>query len=352
MKLDEWGHRKNKKASRQRMPNTCPSLPDSAFSRARTAPKLRPATTASLTLRSQDDQVEPSVEPEESPPVPVISHGEERNLSPLHNAVVKRQPGTVRLILSAGASCENRDNFGDTPLHYAYIQANEDPDQPMVLEIVRLLLDQGADPLAQNEVGVTPLHRWATSARLLHLALPKCSNIDVQNKSRETPLHAAIKSSLITENPTAEAVLILVEAGAQIHLPNLKLETPLDLAVNPTYRSWYRTPSDITLFVERAAQTPSKAPWATLSVPFDRVLANPDIGALLWSEAGLGSWVKLIRSLISYGIEPNWSCFTGEGLLNLCFRRLGILYGTPDSPRTQLLIFEMRGLISELVRSA
>jgi ankyrin repeat protein len=371
MKLDEWGHRKNKKASHRRTPNISqplldsnvsglgldPAVSPSAFTSGRftfntphagPAPNPRPSPIPPPSPQSQDDSFELRTETSEALQVPATSNGEKRGLTPLHNAVLNREIETVRSILSVVASCEDRDHFGDTPLHYAYVQAGENPDQPMVLEIARLLLDHGADLLAENQVGASPLHRWATSATLLRLALPGCSNIDIQNKSGETPLHCAIKSSLTTGSPTAEAVSMLIEAGANVYLPNQTWETPLDLAVDPTYRCWYRNPSDITLFLERALQVRSKLPWVQLNFPLGMVLANPVIENLLRSETGLGSWVKLIHTFISCNVNPNRPLHSGERLINVCFRRLGLLSETSGSPQTHVLIREMQGLIFEL----
>ena len=68
--------------------------------------------------------------------------------TPLHRAAAGYAPNgeLCRLLMEAGADPMARDKDGGTPLHYAH---NAD--------VCRLLLDAGADPNALDDEGHTPL---------------------------------------------------------------------------------------------------------------------------------------------------------------------------------------------------
>ena len=74
----------------------------------------------------------------------------------LHNAVGARKIEVVRFSLEKHATVNARTKFldGVTPLHLAAVN---DPEKPETTEIVRLLLDQGADINAKSDDGKTPL---------------------------------------------------------------------------------------------------------------------------------------------------------------------------------------------------
>lgn len=68
----------------------------------------------------------------------------------IHEATQKCLPCEVKKKLREGASVNQRDEYGATPLHYA----------AKILDImmVNFLLDKGADPNARDNEGNTPLH--------------------------------------------------------------------------------------------------------------------------------------------------------------------------------------------------
>ena len=62
------------------------------------------------------------------------------------------------MILKAGASVNQYDESGETPLHIACKYS--------FVAIARLLLEYRANPCAKNKVGVTPLHYSAENGNL------------------------------------------------------------------------------------------------------------------------------------------------------------------------------------------
>ncbi len=70
--------------------------------------------------------------------------------TPLHLAVQAGHRGVVELLLNYGADPNARDAAGQTPLHWAVACGHAD--------IEELLLERGADPNAKDFAGNTPLH--------------------------------------------------------------------------------------------------------------------------------------------------------------------------------------------------
>jgi len=81
--------------------------------------------------------------------------------TPLMLAVAERSAQRVRLLLERGADATARDESGNTVLHFIARWSHKDECSPHDLtnikEIVKLLVDAGADPQAQDNDGLNPL---------------------------------------------------------------------------------------------------------------------------------------------------------------------------------------------------
>jgi ankyrin repeat protein len=114
---------------------------------------------------------------------------------------------------------------GSTALHYAIDQNN--------VNVVRVLLEKGADPNKRNNGGRTPL-RFAVEAALsftgetqiLHLLFANENvNINERDESGSTPLHYAFMKSNVT------IARCLIESGANPNIADVNGFTPLFAAV-------------------------------------------------------------------------------------------------------------------------
>lgn len=84
-----------------------------------------------------------------------VEQGEMR--MPLHQAVIENLVDKVRVLLGAGADVNAEDRDGRNAIFYACMV-----DGDMNEEIVRMLLEKGADPFWQNINGTTPIHYAAS----------------------------------------------------------------------------------------------------------------------------------------------------------------------------------------------
>ncbi|MDQ7055090.1 MAG: ankyrin repeat domain-containing protein [Persephonella sp.] len=114
-----------------------------------------------------------------------INRSYEYEGAPLHVAVKEGDAELVKYLLEKGADPNGKGAFGETPLHIAVDRG--------YLDIVQLLLERGADPNAQSNEGNTPLHMAviASSADIAYELIKKGASVDVENSFGKTPLDVA-----------------------------------------------------------------------------------------------------------------------------------------------------------------
>ena len=109
--------------------------------------------------------------------------------------------------------------YEGSPLHVAVKEGD--------IEVVKHLLDKGADPNIQGAFGETPLHVAVDRGyeNIVKLLLEKGANPNIQSNEGNTPLHLAVVSSF------ADIAYELLKAGADKTIKNKAGKTPLDLAM-------------------------------------------------------------------------------------------------------------------------
>ncbi|MBI3684751.1 MAG: ankyrin repeat domain-containing protein [Acidobacteria bacterium] len=137
-----------------------------------------------------------------------VRHGEIalKNLTPLMLAAPFGSPELVKTLLDAGAEIDARDSRGMTPLMFAVASETQD------LRVVRLLLAKGADVHAKSELGESVLY-WARKfsdsqvLRALETAGAKTSSPPAPPSRKEPPLdsHTAVQKSVtLLQRSTSE----------------------------------------------------------------------------------------------------------------------------------------------------
>ena len=112
-------------------------------------------------------------------------------------ALVREDLNKIRLLIESGVDIDGLDQNGRTVLLTAVHEAATTIDRPyrdLVIEIVEMLLDFGADIRARDNEGWTPLH-WAAAhlnVTALRVLLKREEAIAALNKSGQTALHVAI----------------------------------------------------------------------------------------------------------------------------------------------------------------
>ena len=158
--------------------------------------------------------------------------------TPLHLASCHRRMEFVRFILDNGADVAARDKEGLTPLHHAfgprYLYSTRIIYRPERItslswgrvEIIRFLVERGADATAQDNNGLTPLHLASSWGHvgLACLLVERGADVTAQTKHGLTPLHLALQHKYIG------VAGFLVENGADATVRHNNGLTPLHLA--------------------------------------------------------------------------------------------------------------------------
>ena len=163
--------------------------------------------------------------------------------SKLHRAVCELDIESIQSQLGEVANrnvgaLSRLDSAGFAPLHTAAsLCMVKDSFAAVSLEMVRLLLSAGADPNIRDNNGNTPVH-WASragNADIVSYLLLRNSQIDAKNKQGETPLHWAMRAGRVG----AKVMGLLVESGSRVSATDGKFRRPIDVAGEGYYDSAY-----------------------------------------------------------------------------------------------------------------
>ena len=137
-----------------------------------------------------------------------------RKATPLHRAAAySDDPEMIRVLVEAGANLEAVSSAGRTPLHSA-ARSNEN------LEVLRALLRYEPDVYATNPIGRTPLHLAALFNDNPDIVeeLASVTDVNVRARAGETPLHSATRSRVgpTVPGPNPDVVEVLLRRGADL----------------------------------------------------------------------------------------------------------------------------------------
>jgi ankyrin repeat protein len=128
--------------------------------------------------------------------------------SPLHWAALRSNTDIVKLLIDAGADLEAEDFNNMTPLAWVV-----NKHETAAAAVVKLLIDAGADLTKTYESdGNTVLH-WAAESGLVDIAkllIDAGADPDAENKHAATPLHHAAGLHKV------DIVKLLIDAGANL----------------------------------------------------------------------------------------------------------------------------------------
>ncbi len=138
--------------------------------------------------------------------------------SSLEKAVQYKNVKEVRRHLNEGADVNQKDENGQTPLHYAA--------ESGYTEVAQTLIERGARVESRDNEGRSPLHLAAETGYtpMMDLLITKGARVHSQDKNGRVALHYAV---LGTRN---ESALLLLSKGAAVDARDKKGWTPLYLA--------------------------------------------------------------------------------------------------------------------------
>ena len=158
--------------------------------------------------------------------------------TPLHMASASGWASVIRKLIDHGLNVDVKDNLGETPLHKAAFFG-----APSAVEE---LIEKGADKgiNSENIDGETPLHHacWSGSRYITEVLIHHGSDINMQNKNGETPLHIAIKNMQFGQARFAAVASALIGHDADIFCKDKDGNSPNDLILEMINENrWLRT---------------------------------------------------------------------------------------------------------------
>lgn len=163
--------------------------------------------------------------------------------TPLMLAITNDDTEEVRKLIEDGEDINKKDADGWTALHYAVLWYDEEELEESFIdpEIVKMLLDHGADPNIKTEAGEIVLPSIASEgdSELLDKMIEQGADVNLQDEYGETALFNAVY------NEDAEMVEKLLENGADPHIKNSENLTVIDIAEENGY-------TDITELLKNA----------------------------------------------------------------------------------------------------
>ena len=152
----------------------------------------------------------------------------EEDTTPLGEAAYHNHINLVRLLLDFGANVGEIGTFGGTPLHIAVQHGGED--------IINLLLDYGADVNATDAIGNNPLN-WAISqdnTEAVRTLIFSDVNVNAIDEFGDTPVHCAARFSY-TEHSVEIARLFISHTFCNHTIANKNGKSPEDIARESGY---------------------------------------------------------------------------------------------------------------------
>ena len=145
----------------------------------------------------------------------IINVFNDKNTTLLHEAVIADKYEIVKFLIDMGANVNVKNQSGEPPL---FIAKNKD--------IALLLIKNGADVNVKKKSGITPLFDWLYNKDVAQVLIEHRADINAKNEYGQTPLLRA----LMTNNK--DVAQVLIEYGADVNSKDNWQQIPLFWANN------------------------------------------------------------------------------------------------------------------------
>ena len=148
----------------------------------------------------------------------------------LHHAAFSENFHIVRLLLEYGANPNAENEHGEIPLHL--VSRDKYDSQEYGIGIVRQLLERDVDVNALDKDRNTPLHSASCLRRLeiVRVLLDNGAKVGSENDRALTPLHLVSKGGYWFQDDGPGVTKLLLERGADMHAQDKDYTTPSHLA--------------------------------------------------------------------------------------------------------------------------
>ena len=247
----------------------------------------------------------------------LITFGGRAFADQIHELAQKGDLEGVKTLIGQNSELVNaKDKDGRTPLHWAC--------RGVHLEVVKFLVDKGADVNAADSNKVVPLHSLGVrnSTKAIELLLAKGAVINAKDYGGNTALHfAAIYNA-------ADAAALLIDKGADIESRDNYQRTPLILCARErggpeTTRVLLKAGADVKARDKFQASSLDLAAWRGKKEVVDLLMdAGADIPSggrearYLLSEAASHGLSRLFDAVVKAGGDPTFKLSNGGTLLH------------------------------------
>ncbi len=145
----------------------------------------------------------------------------------LHWAANAQREKVLEFLVSSGADVNAKDKRGRSPLLIAMTGFYSSS-----YNMARVLLAGGANPNAQDQYGIAPMHFVAqdTNVDLFKLLTDNGADINLRDNDGNTPLHALRMTSWPVQGQN-DVIKAFLDFGAEVNIKNKEGHTPLYYAV-------------------------------------------------------------------------------------------------------------------------
>ena len=159
-------------------------------------------------------------------------HSKYNNQTALLFASEKGKPDIIKLLLEHGADVNSKDMDGNTPLNIVCKRYSYFEDTSYLFEIIQLLLEHGSNVNSRNDNGVTPFMTACSNiieTKTFELLIKYGAEINAIDKDFWTPLMYACEAR------SYEEAKLLLEYGADVNSRNIDGNTALIIACDEDF---------------------------------------------------------------------------------------------------------------------